>query len=123
MYDMEVSGRYHFISLHRERQGVLMIFIFRLRSSSKYSSYRNIVFPAHVESSNVSVAIRQKKLYGIFLLQANNSEPANYSWSAALYKLYNEVFPKSVHILGMPVLYQLKSVVCDREGPGVDTGT
>ena len=93
---------------------------FRLRSSSKYLSHRKIVFPAHVASSNVSVPIRQKTLYGILLLRANKSEPA---WLAALYKLYNEVFPKSVHILGMPVLYQLKSVVCDQEGPGVDTGT
>ena len=96
---------------------------FRLSSSSKYLSYKKIVFPAHVASSNVSVAMRQKTLYGILLLRENKSKPADYSWLAALYKLYNEVFPKSVHILGMPVLYQLKRVVCDQEGPGVDTGT
>ena len=96
---------------------------FRLRSSSKYLSHRKIVFPAHVASSNVSVAIRQKTLYGILLLLASKSEPADYSWLEALFKLYKEVFSKSVHILGMPVLYQLKSVVCDQEGPGVDTGT
>ena len=34
-------------------------------------------------------------------------ESADYSWSAVLYKLYSEVFPKSVHILGIPLLYQL----------------
>ena len=58
--------------------------MFRLLSSSNYLSYRSIVFEANVESSNVSVDIRQE--YGIFFLQANNSEPPDYSWSAALYK-------------------------------------
>ena len=29
-------------------------------------------------------------------------------------------FPKSVHILGMPVLYQLICMVCGREDPGVE---
>lgn len=28
-------------------------------------------------------------------------------WSVALYKLYSEVFAKTVNILGMPLLYQL----------------
>ena len=32
-------------------------------------------------------------------------ERADYSWSAVLYKLYSEVFAKSFHILGIPVLY------------------
>ena len=32
-------------------------------------------------------------------------EPADYSWSAVLHQLYSEVFPKSVHILGMLLLY------------------
>ena len=45
------------------------------------------------------------------LLQENKSEPTGYSWSAVLYKLYTKVFPKSVHILGMPVLYQLICMV------------
>ena len=47
--------------------------MFRLLSSSNYLSYRSIVFEANVESSNVSVDIRQE--YGIFFLQANNRSP------------------------------------------------
>ena len=47
-------------------------------------------------------------------------EPAAYSWSAVFYELYSEAFPKSVHILGMPVLYQLMCMICGREGPGVE---
>ena len=42
-------------------------------------------------------------------------EPADYSWSAVLHSLYSEVFPKSVHILGMLLLYRLICMVCGRE--------
>ena len=45
-------------------------------------------------------------------------EPADYSRSAVLYS--SEVFPKSVHILGMLVMYRLICMVCGREGPGVE---
>ena len=41
-------------------------------------------------------------------------------WSVALKKLCSKVLAKSVHILGMPVLYQLKCVESSREGPGVE---
>ena len=34
-------------------------------------------------------------------------EPTNFSWTALLYKLYKEVFPKSVHSPRIQVLYQL----------------
>ena len=34
------------------------------------------------------------------------NEPAAYSWSAVLYELYSGVFPKSVHILEILMLYQ-----------------
>ena len=94
-----------------------------LRSSSNYLSSWIVFFPAHVESSNVSVDIRLKVLYWIFLLRANKSEPADYSWSAYFIKCIAKVFPKSVHILEMPVLYRIIFTVCDRKGPGVDTGT
>ena len=42
-------------------------------------------------------------------------EPADYSWSAVLHSLYSDVFPKSVHILGMLLLYRLICMVCGRE--------
>ena len=41
-------------------------------------------------------------------------------WSAALKKLCTKVLAKSVHILGMPVLYQLMCTESSREGPGVE---
>ena len=37
-----------------------------------------------------------------------------------VYQLNSEVFPKSVHILGMLELYRLICMVCGREGPGVE---
>ena len=42
-------------------------------------------------------------------------EPADYSWSAVLHSLYSDVFPKSVHILGMLLLYRLICMVYGRE--------
>ena len=47
-------------------------------------------------------------------------EPATYSRSAVLFELYGEVFPESVHILGMLVFYRLMCMVCGREGPDVE---
>ena len=35
-------------------------------------------------------------------------------------QLYSEVFPKSVHILGIPVFCALICIVCGREGPTVE---
>ena len=32
----------------------------------------------------------------------------------------SEIFPKSVHIIEMPALYLLMSMVCGREGSGVE---
>lgn len=88
--------------------------MFRLLSSSNYLSYRSIVFEANVESSNVSVDIRQE--YGIFFLQANNSEPPDYSWSAALYKnciaRFFKICPHSRDALVVHIC-----MVSDREGP------
>ena len=46
-------------------------------------------------------------------------EPTDY-WLAVLSKMCNEVFPKSVHVLGIPLLYQLIWMVCGPEGPGVE---
>lgn len=34
---------------------------------------------------------------------------------AALYELYSEVFAKSVHVLGLSLLYQLMCMICGRE--------
>ena len=47
-------------------------------------------------------------------------EPPDLSWSAVLHELYNEVFPESVLILGMSVLYQLICMACGCKGPGVE---
>ena len=47
-------------------------------------------------------------------------EPTAYSWSVTLYELHSEIFLESVHILGMPVLYQLICIACGREGLGVE---
>ena len=53
--------------------------------------------------STYTIYVKNRK---VFLRR--QGEPTDYSWSAALYKLYSEVLPKSVHIiLGMLVLYQL----------------
>ena len=58
------------------------------------------------------------------LLRASNSEPANVflgRGSAALYKLYSEVFENSAHILGeCPCCCQLICMECGREGAGVE---
>ena len=48
------------------------------------------------------------------------NEPAAYSWSAVLYELYSRVFPESVHILGILMLYRPICLVCDHKGPGVE---
>ena len=59
----------------------------------------------------------------VFLsLRASKSEVADVflvGWSAAIYRLYSEVFLQSVHILGMPFFCVLICMVCGHEGPGV----
>ena len=42
-----------------------------------------------------------------FFFAGDLKEPAAYFWSEALYSLYSEIFPESVHILAMTVLYRL----------------
>ena len=48
-------------------------------------------------------------------MRASKSELADVfqvGWSAAIYKLYSEVFPQSIHILGMPLFYVLICMRC-----------
>ena len=55
-----------------------------------------------------------------FFRCGGQDEPPDLSWSAVLHELYNEVFPESVLILGMSVLYQLICMACGCKGPGVE---
>ena len=47
-------------------------------------------------------------------LCGRQEELADYSWSAALYKLYSKVFPESVHLLWIPLFCVLLCMECDK---------
>ena len=93
----------------------------RVRSVNQVTSKRKEVYHILWVWGCVPHALRARRSPAIMLINCERQkEPATYSWSAALSLLYSKVFPDSVHILGMPVLYRLICVVCGREGPGVE---
>ena len=75
-----------------------------------------LCFIHHPDTWKLMSRYWKKTLLKYFCWQ--QEEPTDY-WSAVLSRMYNEVFPKSVHIPGIPLLYQLICMVCGRKCSGV----